>query len=546
MKTVAYLTAEIMLESGIPTYSGGLGGLAGDTARSVSDLSYEEFPYEFVAVSFLYPEGYFTQRIVGGRQQEEYPRWDPGEKGLTLQPEKVTIDMHDRHVEVGAWRYDVHGRKRAVRVYLLDTSELSGCNNSDYDRRITSRIYFGGEYERLLQETVLGIGGVRMLEAVGEDVGLWHLNEGHAAFAVAERLRRGEGIEKVRQGTVYTTHSPVAGHDGFNYGMIHSVFNGTMPHNIRDFAGNDFLNMTTLALNGSGRVNAVSRKHGEVSRRMFNRNIDYVTNGVHHTTWASDAFRGVYDSDLPGWRDDPSLLANAGTIDRRKIRAARETSKKEMTRYLQEKHGITIDPSRPVVTWARRFDGSYFDGQRWSSYKNPELIFRNRGRLKEVLRKNGIQLIFAGKAHPNNEPAKDEMSRVIRYTGELSSEGMPSVFVENYNMETCRYLASGSDVWLNTPRIPLEASGTSGMCAALNGVPQAGTQDGWWLEGFNGRNGGVIGGEQSNDDVDASEIYSLLEGLGPDNTEMSVGAMETGAIFNTHRMVKDYAEKLYR
>jgi len=220
-------------------------------------------------------------------------------------------------------------------------------------------------------------------------------------------------------------------------------------------------------------------------------------------------------------------------------------SKIAMARYLQEEHGITIDPTRPVVTWARRFDGSYFDGQRWSSYKRPELIYRRMDRLKEVLRKTGGQLLVAGKAHPNNEVAKDEMSRVICHIEELNAAGVPAAFVPNYNMDTCRYLASGSDMWLNTPRIPFEASGTSGMCSGLNGDPQAGTRDGWWLEGFNGRNGWVIGGEQSNDEVDAAEVYSLLEGLGSDTTEMSVGAIETGAIFNANRMVKQYVKMLY-
>ncbi len=549
MQTVAYLTAEIMLESHIPTYSGGLGGLAGDTVRAVSDMDYGKFPFDFVAVSLLYPEGYFTQRIIDGKQHEEYPRWNPADNGLGLQREKVGVDVHDRRIEVGAWRYDVHGRKRTVPVYLLDTSELSGCNNSDYDRRITSRIYFGWDYERLLQETVLGIGSVRMLEAVGRDVSIFHLNEGHAAFAIAERLRRGEDIENIRNSTVFTTHSPVAGHDGFDYDLINNVFNGTMPHNIQDFAGTDYFGTTRLALRGSRHVNAVSRKHGEESRRAFARyrpDIGYVTNGVHHTTWTSEAFRRLYDEELHGWQDEPLLLANAGRISREKIRAARYEAKREMARYLQEMHGITIDPRRRVLTWGRRFDGSYCRDGVMSSYKRPELLFRDMDVLETVLRKFDWQVIYAGKAHPNNEAAKEEISRVIWHLGELNTKGVPAAFVPNYNMETCWYLASGSDIWLNTPRAPLEASGTSGMCAALNGVPQAGTQDGWWLEGFNGRNGWLVGGEQSDDTTDARSLYSILERSDPDNIDMSVGAIETGAIFNTHRMAKEYAEKLYR
>lgn len=546
VETVAYFTAEIGLDSHIPTYSGGLGALAGDTVMSVADLSLDKFPYEFIAVSLLYPEGYFTQKIVDGRQHEEYPRWDPAAHGLTLGREKVHVTLHDRQVEVGAWRYDVKGRKRSVPVYLLDTSEMTGCTNTPYDRSITARLYSGGDYERLLQEAVLGIGGVNMVHAVGYDPAIFHLNEGHAAFAIAERLKQCSP-EQVRESTVFTTHSPVAGHDGFSYGLVHHVFNGTIPHNIQDFAGHDCLSMTKLALNGSRRVIGVSRKHGEVSRQMLGRDVGYVTNGAHHTTWASDAFGKLYDETLQGWRDNPALLAEAGSIKPEAIRKAREESKNATARYLAEKHGIHIDPSRPVITWARRFDGSHYHDGAWRSYKRPLLIFHDMERLRGLLAKSGAQLIYAGKAHPNNTPAKDEVSRVIWHLGELQGAGINARFVPNYDMETCRYLASGSDVWLNTPQIPLEASGTSGMCAAISGVPQLGSRDGWWLEGFNGRNGWVIGGEESHDSHDADDIYSLLEsGLDSHHLDMSVGAIETGAYFNTHRMVVEYADKLYK
>ncbi|KHO47496.1 MAG: hypothetical protein QT00_C0002G0148 [archaeon GW2011_AR5] len=544
MDSVAYFTAEIGLKDDIPTYSGGLGALAGDTVRSVADMNFERFPYNFAAVSLLYPEGYFTQSISDGRQHEHYPRWCPADKGLVLQREKVRMALHDREVEIGAWRYDVRGRGRTVPVYLLDTSEISGCSNSEWDRKITLRLYSGGVYERLVQEAVLGIGGTRMLEAVGYDATKFHLNEGHAAFAVAERLKRCGDVAKVRENTIFTTHSPVAGHDGFDYALIHQVFNGTMPNNIHELAGCNYLNMTQLALNGSSRTNAVSRKHGQVSSRMFGRNIGYVTNGVHHATWASDAFRRLYDEELPGWRDDPSILSRAGDVDGTKIAAARNESKTEAARYLREVHGIHIDPSRPVITWARRFDGSYSHEGRLSSYKRPLLLFHDMNRLRAVLERSGAQLLYAGKAHPNNTAAKDEISRVVWHLGELKGAGINTAFVPNYNMETCRHLTAGSDIWLNTPRVPLEASGTSGMCAAMNGVPQAGTMDGWWVEGFNGRNGWMVGSEFSDDDTDSGGLYSIIEGFGTENA-MSVGAIQTGATFNTHRMVNEYARNLY-
>lgn len=532
----------------IPTYSGGLGALSGCHLETIADLDCAEFPYNVVAVSLLYPEGYFRQVLGdGGWQHEEYPQWNPEEQGLQLQRQKVAIDLADRMVEIGAWRDEIRGRKRVVPVYSLDTSKMSGCDNTEYNSRITARLYAGDNYQRLVQEAVLGIGAVEMMEALGIDIALWHLNEGHAAFIVPALLKRLNYIKRVKERVVYTTHSPVAGHDRFDYGTVKQVFNGIMPNNIQDLAGYDYLDMTQLAFSGSRHANAVSRKHADTSRRMFGRDLDYVTNGVH-TRWVSEPFQVLFDAELPGWRDDPSILKQIRKVRKEKLDSAMKATRADMVGYLNDHYNAGLDPNRPVISWARRFDGSDFDGSRWMSYKRPELVFWDMERLKTVLRACDAQLVFAGKAHPNNTCAKEEISRVNRHIGELRGTGINAIFVPDYDMERCRLLTAGSDLWLYTPKPPLEACSTSGMCAAINGRPQVGTRDGWWDEGFReGKNGWVVGGIEPDYEQDAKSLYSALEvALRADLTEMAYGAIETGSGFSAHRMIKQYAEHVYQ
>ena len=548
MKNVGYFSAEIgrgrtPARMRIPTYSGGLGALSGCNVETVADMSYEEFPFDFTAVSLLYPEGYFTQRIVDGRQQEEYPRWDPEREGLTLLPNKVTIDIAGTSVEIAAWREDVRGRARVVPIHFLDTGRASGCNNNEYFSNITSRLYAGDNYQRLLQESVLGFGGVEMLEALGINVDVWHMNEGHSAFIVPALLRRLGNIQSVRERSVYTTHSPVAGHDGFDYEVISSVFNGTMPQAIRDLAGSEYLSMTQLAFNGSRHTNAVSRRHAETSKQLFGRDIAHVTNGVH-TRWVSKPLQVLYDENLPGWRDDPSLLKGVRRIEKGKIAAAQLEARHYMVEYLNGRYGAGLDPDRPVLGWARRFDGSYSpdNGCTWSSYKRPELIFDDMIRLEDLMKKYDAQLILAGKAHPNNDHAKREIARVYRRIAELRGGNKNAFFVPDYDMEKCLYMTSGCDVWLYTPRPRLEACSTSGICAAMNGRGQIGVRDGWWYEGFRGDNGWVVGGLEADDQADAESLYDCIDvALSSDLTDVAYAVVEAGADFSAHNMVRNYA-----
>ena len=550
---IAYFSMEIALRSEIPTYSGGLGVLAGDTMRSAADL---DLP--MIGMTVASRAGYFRQEIVDGGQVERPDTWQP-EKWTQRLPAKVAMQIGQREVWVGAWLYAVQGhRGGAVPVILLDTDVAE---NEAEDRSLTHNLYGGDDAYRLKQEMVLGIGGVRMLGALGVPIRKYHLNEGHAALLTLELLRRlahapqeaGSAglhydVPAVRQRCVFTTHTPVeAGHDQFPYDLADRLLGDLVDRaELRRLAGEERLNMTRLALNLSEHVNGVARRHAEVSRRMFpGYQVHAVTNGVHPWTWASDSFRRLYDAHLPRWCHEPELLVRADRIPDEALRQAHAEAKAALLESIRARAGRPFDPALPVLGFARRM----------TPYKRADLIFSDIGRLKAIARRQPFQLVLAGKAHPRDGGGKQLIERLHAWAGELQ-DAVPVVFLAGYDMDLARLLVSGADVWLNTPARPLEASGTSGMKAALNGVPSLSVPDGWWLEGcIEGVTGWAVGGEADSDNArDATSLYEKLErdvlplyyGGGAGWTAVMKGAISRNAsYFNSHRMMRRYAVEAY-
>jgi starch phosphorylase len=550
---IAYFSMEIALASEIPTYSGGLGVLAGDTMRSAADL---DLP--MVGVTLASRAGYFRQEIGGGRQVEQPDRWEPEKRAQRLAA-KVALQIDGRETWVGAWLYVVEGhRGGAVPVILLDTDLVE---NHAGDRELTHYLYGGDESYRLKQEMVLGIGGVRMLAALGLAIRKYHLNEGHAALLTLELLRRlahtpqeaGSAglhydVPAVRRLCVFTTHTPVeAGHDQFAYDLadrlLGDIIDGT---ELRALAGADRLNMTRLALNLSEHVNGVARRHAEVSRRMFpGYRVHAITNGVHPWTWACDSFRRLYDAHLPRWCHEPELLVRADRIPDEELRRAHADAKTALLERTRGHGGQGLDPALPLLGFARRM----------TPYKRADLLFSDLERLKSIARRQPFQIVLAGKAHPRDGGGKQLIERLHAWARELQG-AVPVVFLPDYDMDLARLLVSGVDVWVNLPLRPLEASGTSGMKAALNGVPNLSVPDGWWLEGWiEGVTGWSVGGEADADNArDAASLYDKLEkqvlplyyGDRAGWSAVMKGAISRNAsFFNSHRMMRRYAVEAY-
>lgn len=531
-KKIAYFSMEIGLESKIPTYSGGLGILAGDTLKSAADTG-----LPLVGVSLIYHKGYVKQKLdKSGYQCEEPVVWDPSSK-MKLLPNEVSIKLEDRIVKVKAWEYTIKGESgHKIPVYFLDT-DLE--DNAKIDRDATNHLYIDDNHQRLIQEAVLGIGGVRMLRTLGYDIDTYHMNEGHAALLTLELLKeRAWKDENVKKSCVFTTHSPVAGHDSFDYALVDKVLKEAVPWHIRKIAGDNALSMTLLAMNLSRYVNAVSKKHAQVSKSLFpNFNIDSITNGVHPFTWTSKSFQNLYDKHIPGWRKDPKLLKKVSKIPYDEIWKAHQTAKKELLKKIPG-----FDINTLTIGYARRA----------APYKRMSLIFSDLERLAK-LGQGKLQLVFAGKSHPNNHEGK-EVIRKITQTSK-NPDKIKLVFLEDYDMELGKLLTSGCDVWLNNPTIPLEACGTSGMKACLNGVPHFSTLDGWWLEGYEEDvTGWAIGSNESDDRKDAENFYEKLENkiipLYYENKEKWAEMMKNvitlnASKFNSHRMVMEYAKKAY-
>jgi len=583
---VAYFSMEIALENDMPSYSGGLGVLAGDTIRAAADIR-----LPMVAVSLLYRKGYFRQRLSeDGAQTEEAVEWDVA-KFLTEESPRVTVALEGRPVELRAWRYTVKGvRGYEVPIYFLD-ADLPA--NNVKDRELTGSLYGGDPYYRLSQEVLLGIGGVRMLRALGHtELMRYHMNEGHAALLTMELLDEetkrterssvtGEDIERVRSKCVFTTHTPVpAGHDKFPAEFLTRLFpDQARVFDIRDASSSDLMksvlqveqaypdwkeaarrgasvNMTYLALSLSNYVNGVAKLHGEVSRRMFpNVTVEAITNGVHAATWASPAFRDLFDRYIPSWREDNYSLRGALGLPPEEVWTAHLLTKHELLEAVRKKTGLKLDPEAFTIGFARRATG----------YKRADLILRDLDRLRQMAKNVGpFQIVYAGKAHPRDAGGKEIIKRIFKAKKALK-KAVTIVFLDDYNLDLGGKLTSGGDLWLNTPQYPLEASGTSGMKAALNGVPSLSILDGWWVEGhIEGITGWSIGephhrGEPVpetpvDNEEDAESLYAKLEGVilpmfyEDRNRYLSVmqhAIAINGSFFNTQRMVQQYITDAY-
>jgi len=551
---VAYVSMEIAVASQVATYGGGLGVLAGDLIRAAADAG-----YPMAGVTLLYRDGYFRQHLdEAGAQHEEPLSWWPGDALQKLTP-VVTIPISGRAVHAGVWRYMVTGADGyCVPVYFLDTDRD---DNDDAARALTSALYGGDARYRLEQEALLGLGTVAMLRALGhERVGTYHMNEGHAALLILALLEETrttahgppthDDLARVRERCVFTTHTPVpAGHDCFGLDLAHDVLGSEYAATLRalGLAEGDVLNMTHLALRASRFTNAVAMKHGEVSRAMFpDAGVHAITNGVHAGTWTSEPFQALFDRRVPGWRRDNWQLRQAVGIPLNEIAAAHAAAKHALIERIAHATGKLLDPNRFTIGIARRA----------TAYKRNDLILRDPGRLAWIARNaGGIQLVFGGKAHPRDFDGKAMIQHIVGSAHELAG-AVDIVYVENYDMSWGAALTSGCDLWLNTPRPPNEASGTSGMKAAMNGVPSLSVMDGWWIEGaLDGITGWSIDENTGHDDhATAHALYTLLEHtILPAYTHdrERYNAAMRGAIafnashFNAQRMLAQYAIEAY-
>jgi len=559
--SVAYFSMEIGLQSDMPTYSGGLGILAGDTVRTAADM---EVP--MVAVTLLCRKGYFHQELdSSGNQIEKPDLWNVADTLRELKT-RATVMIEKREVKVRAWQYDVVGRTGfVVPVLFLDT-DMRG--NDDRDRDLSHYLYGGDRRYRLSQEYVLGVGGVRLLRTLGyEHIDRFHMNEGHAAFLILqlfdEELSRAGGsrikpqhVESVRRKCVFTTHTPVAaGHDRFPMDLVRKVIGRHKIWGIQEeLSGNgDTLNMTYLALNFSHYVNGVSKQHGRTSQEMFDSyRIDAITNGVHAATWTAPPFRKLLDRHIPAWRADNVSIRYALSVPPQEVWDAHAKCKSKLIRYLAREEGVKLDPEVFTIGFGRRA----------TAYKRADLVLQDLGRLRRIAAKSGpFQIVFAGKAHPQDEPGKHLIKQIFNARKRLEPK-VRLVYLPNYDIDVAKVMIPGVDLWLNTPQPPHEASGTSGMKAALNGVPSLSLLDGWWVEGcVENLTGWAIGSlrgrrtkKADTSPKDALALYDKLERviipMFYHDREQYIRIMLfalalNGSFFNTQRMLQEYLLKAY-
>jgi len=556
---IAYFSMEVGIKNDIPAYSGGLGILAGDTIRSGADLK-----LPMVAVTLISKKGYFIQEIDEGGIQKEYPSpWDPS-RHMTLLPTRITVQIEGRDVVIQTWLYkEVSLTGGSIPIFFLD-SDVEG--NTPEDREITSYLYGGDMAYRLKQEIVLGIGGVRMLHELGFEIKKYHMNEGHSSFLTLELLniyrrpieevwdeRLVWDIDKVKDLCVFTTHTPVeAGHDKFPYNLVREVMGEVLPFDVlRELGGRDNLNMTLLGLNLSEYINGVAKKHMEVSRDMFpGYEIAAITNGVHSYTWTCESFKKLYDKYLPGWANEPELFVRIGRIPDEELWNAHIEAKKTLFDYIKKETGVELNPEILTMGFARRA----------TAYKRPGLLFSDVERLERIGAKK-LQIVYAGKAHPKDESGKKLIEKIFEVKERLKDK-VKMVYIKNYDMDIALKVISGVDVWLNTPLRPLEASGTSGMKAAHNGVVNFSVLDGWWIEGhieaFTGWSIGPPPIEErpaENMDIrDADDLYNKLEyiiiPLYYTNRHQWIRMMQNAIgknayYFNSHRMMRRYVTEAY-
>jgi starch phosphorylase len=599
--TIAYFSAEFALHQSLPIYAGGLGVLAGDHCKEADDLG-----VPLIGVGFMYPQGYFHQEVSpDGWQQEIYERlnWSDAAIEPATGPDGArvvtAVPLGDRSVLVDVWRV----RLGRVQLYLLDT-DLE--ENAPWDRELSARLYGGDRETRVQQEIILGIGGVRALKTLGLQPTVFHLNEGHAAFVVLQRIRDAieagmtfdAALEEIRRSTVFTTHTPVpAGHDAFPFNLVEKHLAGCWgtlgPYRGRflalgshDSGAGAQFNMTALALRSASAVNGVSELHGQVTRGMWGdiwpgtaeaqRPVHFVTNGVHVPTWLAADMAALFTEHLgPDWidrQDDFTLWEAIRGIPDERLWAVRRGLRQYLFTFMRERArdrwtvqratprvvaaGTLLNPDALTIGFARRF----------ASYKRSELIFSDPERLARILNsfERPVQIVFAGKAHPADDIGKHHLQRVYRHALDPLFGGRVA-FVDDYDLHVAHFLVQGCDIWLNNPRKPMEASGTSGMKAAINGVPHLSIGDGWWAEGFNGRNGWTIDGGVTNapdeaiDAADANALYTLLEeqvvptfyerdAAGVPRRWIAVVKESIASVaprFCARRMVKEYVERMY-
>jgi starch phosphorylase len=556
--SIAYFSMEVGIDPSLPTYSGGLGILAGGTLRAAADLG-----VPMIGMTLLHRKGYFRQHLDSNGNQSESPsEWSP-EKILEPVEPRTAVTIEGRAVEIRAWRFTVQGiNGHVVPVYFLDTSLP---NNSNWDRSLTDHLYGRDDHYRLCQEVVLGVGGIAMLRALGyKEMLSYHLNEGHSALltlALLEECTQKSGFrapseeekEAVRRQCVFTTHTPVpAGHDKFSLILTRQVL-GEERANTLTSAGccmDGMLNLTYLSLSLSRYVNGVAMRHGQISRDMFpSYPIDSITNGVHALTWTTAPFQRLFDRFMPEWRNDNLYLRYAISIPLDEIRQAHAEAKREMLAEIERRTGVRLDPTVMTLGFARRA----------STYKRADLLLSDLDRLRRIVRQVGpLQIIYGGKAHPHDEGGKVVIRRIFEALAAVK-DAIPIVYLEDYDMTLGRYLCSGVDLWVNTPQKPQEASGTSGMKAALNGVPSLSVLDGWWIEGhLEGVTGWSVGdGWQvaTNPVVEAASLYAKLEYLIlpifykiPDafGEIMRSAIAINGSFFNAQRMVSQYVNNAYK
>jgi starch phosphorylase len=555
-RRIAYFSMEIAVDPSLPTYAGGLGVLAGDLLRSAADLG-----VPIVGVTLLCRRGYFRQKLDGAGQQLESPdNWTPE---TCLQPldVRIPVTLDNRTISVKVWRYIIQGVSGLeVPVFFLDTGDPA---NPPYERSLSDFLYGGDEHYRLCQEVVLGIGGVRLLRALGfNHIERFHMNEGHSALLALALLeeRRGranlggvtnDDIEAVRRNCIFTTHTPVpAGQDQFSREIAASVLGPDRMSMLQETRCCSLgkLNMTYLGLRCSGYVNGVAMRHGEISQGMFpDYPVHAITNGVHAATWTSEPFQKLYDRHIPEWRRDNLYLRYVIGIELGEITDAHAGAKSVLLREIEKSTGIHLSDHVATIGFARRA----------TAYKRAELLFSDLNKLRAIRERTGpFQLVFGGKAHPRDEEGKAVIRRVFQ-AAEALKDCIPVVYIENYDLRWARLLTSGVDLWLNTPHRPFEASGTSGMKAALNGVPSLSIRDGWWLEGhFEGVTGWAIGYDEDPEDheIEIASLYDKLERtilpLFYTRPKSYAAVMRSaialnGSFFNTQRMISQYVMNAY-
>lgn len=530
---IAYLSMEVAVDEKLSTYAGGLGILAGDFLRSAADLN-----LPLVGVSLLNKGGYFNQEITYLGQQTEASETNHLEN-LEKLPITIKVNIGSRQVSVGAWKYLINN---SLPVYFLDT-DLS--ENQEEDRQLTDHLYGQDQLYRLQQEIILGRGGAKILEALGYKIKKFHVNEDHGILVALELLSRikekgpSEQRDILKQQLIFTNHTPVRmGKDIFSLKTF-LTYQPDFPIYFTDLIINQKVNLTLMGVKLAGQVNGVSKKHQETLIEEFpDANIGYVTNGVHAAFWSSPEFAKLYDKYFPAWKIDNALLGQAEKISLAEIDQAHQAAKKRLLDYTFKKTGIILDKKILTLVFARRF----------TSYKQPLLLLSDMDRLIKIHQSQPLQIIYAGKAHPRDKDGQEMIEKVYALKEKYHQE-IKIVFLENYGITLARLLTAGADLWLNNPLPPNEACGTSGMKAALNGVPQLSSPDGWWCEAYQkDKNGWLIEDSRADDLYKALEekILPLYYQEPEEWTKIMRNAISCNApVFNSERMVKEYCQKDY-